>query len=172
MLDTLFKRKSIRKYTNQKIEDKDVRIILKAGMSGPTCANRRQWSFIVVRDKKTLNQMVEVTSPYARILKGADMGILVCADMERASINSPEYWVIDASIACQNMILAAKRLGIGTCWLGIWPKKERIDGLSKLFELTETAIPFSIISFGYPDEEFDKNPELEIEEDRIHYEKW
>lgn len=172
MLNSIFKRRSVRKFIDKDIKEEDIRTILRAGMAGPSCTNRRQWSFIVIKDKETLSKMVEATSPHAALLKGANMGILVCGDATRFSPNSPLYWTVDCSIACENMVLGAHELGIGTCWLGIWPKEERIKGLVDLFNLPETAIPHSIIAFGYPDGDLDKAQELPIEEDRIHIEKW
>ena len=51
-------------------------------------------------------------------LRGADVGILICGDLERAFPRAQEYWAIDGAIAGQNMTLAAKALGIGSVRLG------------------------------------------------------
>ena len=45
-LETIFTRKSVRQFKNQKVDEKDIKTILKAGMSGPTCVNSKDWSFI------------------------------------------------------------------------------------------------------------------------------
>ena len=92
-------------------------------------------------------------------------------DLERAFPRAPEYWVVDGSIACQNMILAAKALGIGSVWLGTWPQMDRVERQQALFDLPETVVPHSLIAFGYP-----ADPELKgrgfYEEDRVHMDKW
>ena len=41
-LETIFTRKSVRQFKNQKVDEKDIKTILKAGMSGPTCVQLRR----------------------------------------------------------------------------------------------------------------------------------
>ena len=171
-IDAIMKRKSIRKYTQQEISEEDLQTILKAGMSGPVCVNARDWSFIVVRSPEMLNKMADANGRPAEPLRKAALGILVCGDMQRAFPRAPEYWVIDGAIAAQNMILAAQALGIGSVWLGTWPQMDRVEKQRELFQLPETAVPHSIIAFGYPAEDPDKPGKPEWEADRIHYEKW
>ncbi len=47
-IEAIMNRKSIHKYTDQPIDEEAIQTILKAGMSGPTCVNARDWQFIVV----------------------------------------------------------------------------------------------------------------------------
>lgn len=167
---SILNRRSIRKYTDRPIGQEDVHRILEAGMSGPSCVNARDWSFLVVQDKDTLNRMADVNGRPAEPLRQAQLGILVLGDLERAFSRAQEYWVIDGAIAAENMVLAANALGIGSVWLGTWPQMERVEGLRKLFALPDTVIPHSILAFGYPDE----IPEAKgfYEENRVHVEKW
>jgi len=170
-IQNIFDRVSVRQFSDREITDAEVHTILKAGMSGPTAVNARPWSFIVVRDKEMLNKMADVNGRAAEPLRRAKLGILVCGDLERAFPKAPDYWVVDGSIAAQNMILAANALGIGSVWLGTWPQEEKIKGQAALFNLPETQIPHSLIAFGYPLEPSTKE-KLLYEEDRVHFEKW
>ena len=170
-IKNMLERISVRQYTDQPISDEDLHAILTAGMSGPSAVNARPWSFIVVRDKAMLNKMADGNGRAAEPLRGADVGILVCGDLERAFARAPEYWVVDGSIACQNMILAANALGIGSVWLGTWPQEEKIAAQKALFGLPEHIVPHSIIAFGYPAAESTKE-KLLYEEDRVHFEQW
>ena len=58
-LETIFTRKSVRQFKNQKVDEKDIKTILKAGMSGPTCVNSKDWSFIVVDDPEVLHKCMK-----------------------------------------------------------------------------------------------------------------
>jgi len=170
-LEAIMSRTSVRKFKDIPVSDENIRCILKAGMSGPSCVNARDWSFVVVKNKALLNKMADANGKPALPLRGAAFGVLVCGDLNRAFSPAPEYWVIDCSIAAQNMILAAHELGIGSVWLGTWPQMERVEAQGKLFSLPENQIPHSLIAFGYPDESPSvKAPEWES--DRVHYEKW
>lgn len=164
-------RVSTRQYSDQEISEQDLQTILEAGMSGPSCVNARDWSFIVVRDTETLNKMADANGRPAEPLRTAKLGILICGDLERAFSGAPDYWVVDGSIAAQNMILAAHALGIGSVWLGTWPQMNRVEKQTELFGLPETQIPHSIIAFGYPAAPSNKE-KLLFEENRVHYEKW
>lgn len=115
----------------------------------------------------------------AKPLRSAQMGILICGDLERAFPPAKDYWVIDGAIAAQNMTLAAEALGIGSVWLGTWPQMDRVENQSRLFQLPETIIPHSILAFGYPAEDNERQSakaseknKPEWEADRVHYEKW
>ena len=170
-LKNIRERISVRQFSDQEIPDDVVHAILEAGMSGPTAVNARPWSFIVVRNPETLSAMADGNGRAANPLRGAKLGILVCGDLTRAIGRAPEYWVIDAAIATQNMILAANDMGVGSVWIGTWPQQEKIDAQAALFNLPETQIPHSLIAFGYPAAPSDKQKQL-YEEDRVHFEKW
>lgn len=170
-IQAIMTRVSTRQYSDQDISDQDLQTILEAGMSGPSCVNARDWSFIVVRDSETLNKMADANGRPAEPLRSAKLGILICGDLERAFHGAPDYWVVDGSIAAQNMILAATALGIGSVWLGTWPQMNRVEKQAALFGLPETQVPHSIIAFGYPAEPSTQE-KLIFEPDRVHYEKW
>lgn len=170
-LDAIFNRTSIRKFTGQEISDADLHTILRAAMSGPSCVNARDWSFLVVRDPEMLNKMADANGRPAAPLREAKLGILVCGDLERAFSGAPDYWVVDGAIAAQNMVLAAQSLGIGSVWLGTWPQMNRVKNQQELFSLPETQIPHSIIAFGYP-QELLPAVKPDYEENRVHFEKW
>ena len=98
-IKNIMNRISVRKYSDRAIGDAEVRTILEAGMSGPSCVNARDWSFIVVRDAESLGKMADANGRPAEPLRTAKLGILVCGDLERAFSHAPEYWVIDGAIA-------------------------------------------------------------------------
>lgn len=170
-IQNIMQRVSVRQYSDREISEAALQTILEAGMAGPSCVNARDWSFLVVRDPETLNKMADANGRPAEPLRSAKLGILICGDLERAFHGAPDYWVVDGSIAAQNMILAANALGIGSVWLGTWPQMDRVKAQADLFGLPETQVPHSIIAFGYPKEDSTKE-KLIWEADRVHYEKW
>lgn len=170
-IQTIKTRISTRQFTDQPISDEVVHTILEAGMSGPTAVNARPWSFLVIRDKETLDKLAKSTPRGFGPLETATMAILVCGDLERAFKFVPDFWVVDASIAAQNMVLAAHAQGIGSVWLGGWPAEDRMTIFKEAFGLPEGIIPHSMIAFGYPAQESTKE-KLLFEADRVHFEKW
>lgn len=169
-LETIFSRSSVRKFNDKKVNQEDIKTILKAGMSGPTCVNSKDWSFIVVDDQEVLKKMYEANGAPAKPLLGCAFAVLICGDYTKAFQYAKDYFVVDGSIAGQNMILAAWSLGIGSVWLGTWPQMDRVFEQSKLFDLPKDQIPHSIIAFGYPEEV--KEKEEYYDESVVHYNKW
>ncbi len=167
ILDALFSRRSIRKYTQEQVTDEMLKNIIRAGMYAPSAVNKQPWHFVVFRDKNTIRDILEV-HPNANMLKGASAGILVCFDTDLQ--HDDGYGPVDCSAATQNILLAAHGSGLGACWVGIYPRMNRVQAISKIFELPEHVIPFSVISVGFPDEARDI-PERFVP-DRIHFNKW
>ena len=167
-IEAISNRRSVRDFTDREISQEDITTILKAGMSGPSCVNARDWFFLVVTDREKLEAMANANGGPADPLKRAQLGILVCGDLQRAFPPAKDYWVIDASIAAQNMILAATDLGIGSVWLGTWPQMDRVEKQKELFGLPEHIVPHSIIAFGYPKDETVAEREV-WEDDRVQY---
>ena len=67
-IEAIFTRKSVRRYADRHISQENLHTILLAGMSGPSCVNARDWSFVVVRDKDTLAQMAQANGAPAKLL--------------------------------------------------------------------------------------------------------
>ncbi len=168
--ESILARRSIRKYTDEPISDEIIEKLLTAGMSGPSCVNAKDTVFIAVREKETLKLIAECNGRPAQMLPDAAAAIIVCGDLDKAFPRAKDYWVVDASIAAQNIILAANALGIGSVWLGTWPQMERVERIAKAFNLPENIVPHTVISLGYPAEAPEAKSLYQAE--RVHYEKW
>ena len=162
---------STRQFSEQPIADEVIHTILEAGMSGPTAVNARPWSFVVIRDKEMLIKLANCGGRPCTPLMSATMAIMVCGDAERFFKPVPDFWVVDASIAAQNMILTAHAQGVGSVWLGTWPAADRMKAFGETLNLPEGIIPHSLIAFGYPAQETIKE-KLLYEDNRVHFEKW
>ncbi|MFP4084978.1 MAG: nitroreductase family protein [Desulfonatronovibrio sp.] len=167
VMDALFTRRSIRKYKDKPVADEQVKTILEAAMMAPSAGNAQPWQFVVCRDKETMAGIKEI-NPYAAMAEQAWLGILVCGDLSLEKFAG--FWVQDCSAAAQNILLAARGLGLGSVWTGIHPIKEREDGFKKLFDLPQQVIPLAYIVIGHPDQDL-KTPSR-FKPERIHYDKW
>jgi nitroreductase len=78
--------------------------------------------------------------------------------------------MIDCSAATQNLLLAAHAKGLGACWIGIYPREERIDRLTELLHLPDHIIPFSLVALGFPAEQ--KEREERYDDSRVHVDTW
>lgn len=166
-LEVLLSRRSIRKYEDRELPEGLLEELIKYGMYAPSACNKQPWHFIIIKERNILNEIADF-HPNARMLKEAPCAILVCGDEIKA--HDKGYWPVDCSAATQNILLAAHAVGVGACWLGIYPREERAAKMKKLMNLPEHIHAFSMISLGYPAE----MPQHKQRSDssRIHYNIW
>jgi nitroreductase len=166
-LETILTRRSIRRYTDKTIDDSVFIDLVKAAVSAPSAGNQQPWQFIIIKDKEKLGKVLEF-HPNAKMLLDAQGALLICGDLSKEKHKG--YWVLDCAAATQNILLAAHTNGFGACWLGIYPREERVAGMKSLVSVPDHVIPFALVSLGVPDEE--KNPSDRFDESLVHYEKW
>ena len=116
-MKTIYKRRSIRQYTDKKISIGDLEKLLKAGMNAPSAHNQKPYDFIVVTDKATLKKLSE-TGPYCSMLENAAAAIVVVSVADK---ETTPYWQADCGAVVENILLEATDLGIGSCWIGEYP---------------------------------------------------
>ena len=164
-MDVIFKRRSIRHFTEKNVPEITIEACIKAGMNAPSAGDEQPWHFIVITDKKILESITTV-HPHSSVLKAAPAAILVCGDQ-----NLDEgFWVQDCSAATQNILLEITDQGLGGVWLGVYPREERVRGIKRILSLPEGIIPFSLVALGFPLE--DKTPNNRYNRTRIHYNGW
>ncbi len=167
-MNSIFKRRSIRKFTGQPISDEDLQLMLKAAMYAPSAGNEQPWEFIVVRDKQNLQALCNV-HPHAKMLPSADLAVAICGNLPKQKY-SVQYWVQDCTAAGENLMLQATELGIGTVWLGVYPCEYRTENIARILGVPQEVIPLCIIAAGYPAEE--KEQPQRFDSQKIHFEKW
>jgi nitroreductase len=166
-IECIMTRRSIRKFTSQTVSEDQVKTLLHAGMYAPSAKNGRPWHFIVSRDHTILDRIPEF-HPNSAMLLQASLAIIVCGDVTAAA--RPEGWMVDCAAATQNILLAAHALGLGAVWVGIFPVKERVEGIRKLFNLPDHIQPLSLIPIGYADEN-PPHPDRLLPE-HVHHDDW
>lgn len=166
-MEAILTRRSVRKYTKQQIKDETVRELLEAAVSAPSAGNQQPWHFVIIDNRELLDQIPNF-HPHSSMIKEAQKAILICADTKIETHKG--YFPLDCSAATQNLLLAAHAKGLGSCWLGIYPREERIIGMRKLLNIPESVIPFSLISLGYSAEKSCKVNRYKST--RVHRNKW
>ena len=168
-LHFIFSRRSIRKYEDRDIPAGLLHDLFEAAMAAPSAVAKDPWHFLLIRKRKTLVKLVKIL-PHGQMLRQAPAAIIVCGDINRANLNEVSYMLQDLSAAVENILLAATALGLGSCWLGMHPRPERVTGIINLFSLPENIIPMCGIALGWPAEY--PEPRTRFNADRLHLEKW
>ena len=139
---------TIRTYENRVVPEKDLDLILKAGMNAPSAINSRLWEFIVVRDKTMLEKIG--TMYRWTPTKSADFAIIVCANHKKEK-SLPLTWLLDIGFAAQALRAQATLLGIASVPCRIYPENDgRVAKFKQLLAIPEHVTPTIVIPFGYP----------------------
>lgn len=164
-LETIFNRKSVRRYTTQPVGKDKLEMLVRAGMAAPSSKDRRPWEFIIVTDRELLDTLGNGL-PLARMLKETQQAIVVCGD----TIKSSNAWFLDCSAAAQNILLAAQSMGLGGVWTAAFPYPDRMKIIQETLKLPDNILPLTIIPIGYP--EGQEKPKDKFNAKQIHYNKF
>lgn len=166
-LETILTRRSIRRFTNEPIDEAILQQIVTAGLIGPSAQCQRMIECIVTT-KRDLIDRIPTFHVYAKMCLEAQAIIAVVADLRRQKTDG--YAAQDGAIATQNMHLAAHALGLGSVWLGIHPRPEREAGVRALFGIPAEVLPISLLVLGHPGEK--KAPNRIDVKTLIHRDQW
>lgn len=169
MLDLLMKRRSIRKYKNQEIEEKILDKILQGALTSPSGKNKRPWELVVVNNKELLKNLGASRGGASQPIANAELAIAVLVDPDIT-----DTWIEDASIMATVIQLSAESLGLGSCWIQVRNRLtedgENVeDYVKKLLNIPEKYNVETIISIGYPDEEKSHHNLETLPYDKVHY---
>ena len=147
--ETLKNRGSIRRYEARPIPEKELETIVDSARLAQSAANRQPWHFVVVTNEETKHGLVSIAG-HQRFVGDAAAIIVCIGDPDAAARVGPfSGFLIDTSIAIENMALTAWELGIGSCWIGDYHKSET----KQLLGIPDQLRVVSLLTLGYPDEE-------------------
>ncbi len=160
VFETIKKRRSIRKYEDRDVENNKVREVIKAAILAPSWANTQCWRFIVIRDeeiKEELSETLTESNPAKEALSQAPVLIVGCAKKNLSGysdgdpFDEKDWAMFDTGLAMQNLMLAARALGLGTVPIGAFDN-EKVRNILNVPEDIEVTV---MTPLGYPD----NNPE-------------
>lgn len=150
MLEVMRSRRSVRRYTDEKIPDDALKKILCGALLAPSGHSKYPCEFIVVKNRELLEKMSHCRKNVAKMLCEAQAAVVVIADKDKS-----DTYVEDSCVAMMNMELAATSLGIGNCWIQVRNREAEDDTASEnylrgLLNFPENFACQSILSLGYP----------------------
>ena len=136
---TIISRVEVRDFQDRPIPDEALHRMLQAGRMSGSSKNTQPWTFIVIRERATLEALSKC-GDFAQHLLGAALAIAVVFD--------PQFYrgEFDTGRSAQNMMLAAWADGIGSCIASM----HREDEARNVLGVPHTLRLQHVISFGYP----------------------
>jgi nitroreductase len=171
VMENMKKRRSIRSYELKPIPREILNVLMEAAIDAPSAMNSQPWRFVVVEDAEFRMKMVKIVSPKAlEIFKPLQQ-----SDPERhkmimqrfKELPDPIYYSAPAiifvigtnaraadscNLACENIMLAAESLGLGSCYVKMGSLIADDPEIRQAFELKEDEIIIGPILVGYAKE--------------------
>lgn len=156
LLQLIKNRRSIRKFKDIPISEKDLLELVEVGIFAPSGSNTQCYRFKIIVDRKDIEFLADkkikcVANASAIILVIADLSNCTYLNGKRAEIfNKLPYQ--DCAMSMQNICLLAEEKGIGQCIIHLskeWPTNDEIKNYFQLKDYHELQ---GMILLGYPDE--------------------
>ena len=150
LLNLIFKRRSVREYTTDEIEQDKIDYIIECARLAPSAVNLQPWKFIIVKspEKKALLQQCYHREWFVQ----APLYIIALEDTTQSwkrGSDGKDHGEIDIAIAVEHIALAAVEKGLGSCWVCNF----NVDLCKELFHFPDNLIPIALIPLGYPAKE-------------------
>ena len=160
VIETILDHRSVRRYTSQEVDDATLETIVRAGQQAPFAY--QMYSIILSRDRK-------------KNAFRAPLSFTICVDVHKLErIMQKRGWktgtndltlvlfgLEDASYMAQNMVIAARSLGLGSCFIG-YPLA-KVEPLATTLRLPPRVFPVVQLVMGYPDEDFPPRPRYPLD---------
>ena len=160
VIRTLLEHKSIRKYVEKSPSDEVITTIVRAGQQAPFAS--QAYSVLLSRNMRR--------NPFR-----APLLFTICVDYHKFElIMMKRNWkpltndltllffgIQDAALMAENMVIAGRSLGLGSCFLG--GAVFRAQKIAEEYRLPKRVFPLVQLAMGYPDEDPPPRPRYPME---------
>jgi len=162
-------RRSVRSYDEKAVPRDLLQAVIDAGNDAPSAMNSQPWRFVVVEDRDVKRKLLDAALPQAKkiteTVKEGDPDRYAAIKKRYAELPDPVYYSAPAVVfvigngryaahscplACENMMLAAHALGLGSCWVGFGALVTEDPDVRAILELKENDSIYGPILLGYP----------------------
>jgi nitroreductase len=160
-IEVLKTRRSVRAFRREPVPRKILEDLVDCGRLAASAINIQPWEFVVVTDPATLRRLGETTD-HGKFIADAPVCVVVLS-------RDTKYYLEDGSAATENILLAARAHGLGSCWVA-GDKKPYAGEICRLVGAPQDCRLVSLIPLGYPAEspEKSKRPLADV----LHWEKY
>lgn len=169
VIEAIKTRRSVRSYEPKPVPREILNAVIDAGNEAPSAMNSQPWRFVVVESPEAKRRLLAAALPKAKMIvetvKDIDPERYEAIKKRQTELPDPIYYSAPAIVfvigigtygahscplACENMMLAAHALGLGSCWVGFGAMVTDDPEVRRLLELQKGDEIFGPILFGYP----------------------
>jgi nitroreductase len=162
-------RRSVRAFEAKDVEEDKVKTLLECAFAAPSAMGIRPCHLIVI-DDKTLLAKIGAANERTRLVGRAPLAIGVCVDVaqyEKVHKLTDGTWMEDGACVMENILIAARALGLEGVWVQIANRPERESSVPPLLGLPDGVRLLALAVLGYGAEL--KAPHSGIDPSKLHY---
>jgi nitroreductase len=164
--EAIYGRRSVREFISEPVSETIIRDLIDAAIQAPSAVNQQPWSFCVVRDQVILATISREAK--AHMMKATPLGLM--SHHFEEMLTDPKFdifyhapvlilisivvdmpWAVeDGALAAENLMLAARAAGLGTCWIGFAHGWLGTPEGKALLKLPASYKPVAPIIVGHP----------------------
>ncbi|MEM5836222.1 MAG: nitroreductase family protein [Candidatus Aenigmatarchaeota archaeon] len=160
IFDAIVNRKNVIKFKKDPVDDKLIGVMLYMATHAHSAGENQEWNFIVVRDEEKKKKLYQAALEHP-LLKEAPVCIVVCADLEKASLRFQKrgevfYSIQDTAAATMLMLVTANALGLGAVWIGSFDE----EMVKYILNLPDKLRPVAIVAVGHPEKTVERKERI------------
>jgi len=152
------KRHSLRRYSDRRPARETIAECLEAARIAPSGENAQLWRFHVVDEPAMRDELAAAASSGiylpSKFIRQAPVIIAVLSKTDikvnklGAFLQGVQFYLLDLGIACQQLVLRAEELGLGSCYIGWFA----VDKAREVLGVPKNEHLICLLSLGYPPE--------------------
>ena len=168
------KRRSVRRYGKEHIDDGIIAEIMKVALTAPTSFGHKPVEYVVVRDKDMIRKIGACKQMGGSQINGADVVIVVM--VKTANKRQAEFWIEDGAIASAYILLAVEQYGLGACWVHIRNRMGQRgtsdQEIRALLGVPDGYSVLNLVAIGEKGETKKAYTDADLHTENVHYEKY
>ncbi|MBU0629065.1 MAG: nitroreductase family protein [Nanoarchaeota archaeon] len=177
VIDNIKQRRSIRRYTEKQVPRDIINECINSAIYAPSSHNRQPWDFTIITNKKLINELSDSIRAWYKSIAQLSLPLSFIKEVRKSAeemmkrvksekdlffyqapciviTHAPNkrFFAQDCSCAAQNLMLAARSLEVGSCWIGfadiVFNKNNNIK---KKLNIPNSHSIMATIALGYPE---------------------
>lgn len=169
VLKCIYTRRSVRDYLDKQVPEAVINELLNAAVMAPSAMHTLPWHFSIVTNKNKMNEYSNIALGKLGAIKGKVVSLAIKSIFYNAPLlifisgrRDYEWLKYDINLAVENMFLAAKSLGLGSCYIGFGKSLDKSDEVREELGIPDDYELAAPLIFGYPKKEKKEIPKRQV----------
>ncbi|KGN72282.1 NAD(P)H nitroreductase [Porphyromonas macacae] len=172
ILEAMRKRRSVRKFTDEKLTAEEVQNLMESALRAPSSRNKHTTQFVLVEDPETLNKLSYMRSHGVSFIARAPLAIVILGSPMECAL-----WKEDATLAAAFLQLEAESLGLGSCWGHVHEKvtengQDSAEYVRRILDIPYQLEVLCVIAVGHKAEEPEPHTIEQLRWEQLHIERY